>query len=290
MRDQDGAAPLPCKGSGRWRILGFEGSFHGRTTGAIAAGGSPKLVEGFGPLMPGFDVLPWGDHEALRGAIGPETAAILIEPIQGEGGIRPVPPQQLRELRAICDEAGILLIFDEIQCGMGRTGRLFAYEWAGIAPDIMTVAKGIGGGFPLGACLATEAAASGMTLGTHGSTYGGNPLASAVGLAVMDEMARPGFLDHVSQVGSRLRQGLEALVASHADIFDLVRGEGLMLGLRCRVPNAEIVAAGYAEHVLTIPGGDNVVRILPPLTLDMAEAEEGLRRLDAAALRVREAV
>ncbi len=278
-----------AKGSGRWRILSFEGSFHGRTTGAIAAGGSAKLVEGFGPLMPGFDILPWGDPEALGAAIGPETAAILIEPIQGEGGIRPVPPPQLREIRALCDEAGLLLILDEIQCGMGRTGRLFAHEWAGIAPDIMTIAKGIGGGFPLGACLATEAAASGMTLGTHGSTYGGSPLASAVGLAVMDEMARPGFLDHVGRVGGRLRQGLEDLVASHPDVFDTVRGEGLMLGIRCRVPNAEVVAAGYAERVLTVPAGDNVVRLLPPLTLDMAEAEEGLRRLDAAARRVREA-
>lgn len=278
-----------AKGSERWRIISFEGSFHGRTTGAIAAAGSAKLVEGFGPLMPGFDILPWNDREALVAAIGPETAAILVEPIQGEGGIRPMSPQALRDLRALCDEEGLLLILDEIQSGMGRTGRLFAHEWAGITPDIMAIAKGIGGGFPLGACLATEAAASGMDVGSHGSTYGGNPLASAVGLAVMDEVERPGFLDHVSRVGGRLRQGLEGLVASHPNVFDTVRGEGLMLGLRCRVPNMDMVTAGYAERVLTVPGGDNVVRILPPLTLDIAEADEGLRRLDAAARRLEEA-
>lgn len=278
-----------AKGSERWRIISFEGSFHGRTTGAIAAAGSAKLVEGFGPLMPGFDILPWNDREALVAAIGPETAAILVEPIQGEGGIRPMSPQALRDLRALCDEEGLLLILDEIQSGMGRTGRLFAHEWAGITPDIMAIAKGIGGGFPLGACLATEAAASGMDVGSHGSTYGGNPLASAVGLAVMDEVERPGFLDHVSRVGGRLRQGLEGLVASHPNVFDTVRGEGLMLGLRCRVPNMDVVTAGYAERVLTVPGGDNVVRILPPLTLDIAEADEGLRRLDAAARRLEEA-
>ncbi len=278
-----------AKGSERWRIISFEGSFHGRTTGAIAAAGSAKLVEGFGPLMPGFDILPWNDREALVAAIGPETAAILVEPIQGEGGIRPMSPQALRDLRALCDEEGLLLILDEIQSGMGRTGRLFAHEWAGITPDIMAIAKGIGGGFPLGACLATEAAASGMDVGSHGSTYGGNPLASAVGLAVMDEVEHPGFLDHVSRVGGRLRQGLEGLVASHPNVFDTVRGEGLMLGLRCRVPNRDVVTAGYAERVLTVPGGDNVVRILPPLTLDIAEADEGLRRLDAAARRLEEA-
>jgi acetylornithine/N-succinyldiaminopimelate aminotransferase len=268
---------------GRHRIVSFEGSFHGRTIGAISAAGSEKLTAGFGPLLPGFDVLPWGDHDALERAIGPETAAILIEPIQGEGGIRPVPPQCLRGLRALADEKGILLVFDEIQCGMGRTGKLFAHEWSGVTPDIMTVAKGIGGGFPLGACLATEHAASGMTAGTHGSTYGGNPLACAVGLAVMDVMEEPGFLDHVSRVAGRLRQGLEAVVAAHPDVFEAVRGEGLILGLKCRVPNAEVVKAGYAAHILTVPGGDNVVRILPPLTLDEAEADEGLRRIDAAA-------
>jgi acetylornithine/N-succinyldiaminopimelate aminotransferase len=278
-----------AKGEARHRIVTFEGSFHGRTIAAISAAGSAKLTEGFGPLLPGFDILPWGDHEALKAAIGPETAAILIEPVQGEGGIRPLPVQCLKGLRALCDEHGLLLILDEIQCGMGRTGRLFAHEWAGVAPDIMAVAKGIGGGFPLGACLATEAAAAGMTVGTHGSTYGGNPLACAVGVAVMDEMTRPGFLDQVSRTAGRLRQGLEGLVASHGDVFESVRGQGLMLGLKCRVQNAEVVKAGYAARVLTVPGGDNVVRILPPLTLSEAEAEEGLARLERAAEAARAA-
>ncbi len=241
------------------------------------------MIDGFAPLLPGFDILPFGDHDALHAAIGPETAAILIEPIQGEGGIRPVPPQCLRGLRALCDEHGILLILDEVQCGMGRTGKLFAHEWAGIAPDIMMVAKGIGGGFPLGAVLATGRAADGMTVGTHGSTYGGNPLACAIGCAVMDIVTAPGFLESVSRVSGRLRQGLEGLVAAHPEIFEAVRGEGLMLGLKCRVPNTEMVAAGYGVRVLTVPGAENVLRLLPPLTLTEDEADEGLRRLETAA-------
>jgi acetylornithine/N-succinyldiaminopimelate aminotransferase len=273
----------------RVRIVTFEGSFHGRTLATISAAGSEKLTKGFGPLLPGFDHVPFGDHEALKAAIGPETSAILIEPIQGEGGIRPVPEQCLRGLRALCDQQGILLILDEIQCGMGRTGRLFAHEWAGIAPDIMAVAKGIGGGFPRGACLGTEHAAAGMTAGTHGSTYGGNPLGCAVGCAVIDLMTAEGFLDGVSRTAGRFRQGLEGLVAGHPEVFESVRGSGLMLGLKCRVPNTEVVQAGYAEHVLTVPGGDNVVRLLPPLNLTDAEVDEGLRRLDAAAGRVRAA-
>ena len=267
----------------RHRIVTFEGAFHGRTIAAISAAGSEKMTRGFGPLLPGFDILPFGDHEALKAAIGPETAAIMVEPIQGEGGIRALPRECLRGLRAICDEHGALLVFDEIQCGMGRTGKLFAHEWAGITPDIMAVAKGIGGGFPLGACLATEAAAAGMTVGTHGTTYGGNPLACAVGCAVMDVVTEPGFLDHVSRVSGRLRQGLEGLVAAHPDVFEGVRGEGLMLGLRCRATNTDVVRAGYDAHVLTVPAADNVVRLLPPLILSEAEAEEGLRRLDRAA-------
>jgi acetylornithine/N-succinyldiaminopimelate aminotransferase len=270
----------------RNRIVAFEGSFHGRTLATISAAGSEKLTKGFGPLLPGFDHVPFGDHEALRAAVGPETAAILIEPVQGEGGVRPVPEPCLRGLRALADERGILLIFDEIQCGMGRTGRLFAHEWAGIAPDIMGTAKGIGGGFPLGACVATEAAAAGMVAGTHGSTYGGNPLACAVGCAVLDLMTGEGFLDGVSRTAGRLRQGLEGLVASHPDVFESVRGAGLMIGLKCRRVNTEVVAAGYAEHLLTVPGGDNVVRLLPPLNLTEAEVDEGLRRLDAAASRM----
>lgn len=267
----------------RNRIIAFEGSFHGRSYGAISAAGSEKMVKGFGPVVPGFDHLPFFDLDQVRAAIGPETAAVLVEPIQGEGGIRPLSVEDLRALRALCDETGVLLILDEIQCGMGRTGRLFHHEWAGIAPDIMTVAKGIGGGFPLGACLATEKAAQGMVLGTHGSTYGGNPLACAVGCAVLDIIAEPDFLDQVSRIGGRLRQGLEGLVAAHPDVFEGVRGEGLMLGLKCKVAPADLVKAGYGAQVIVVPAADNVVRLLPPLNLTEAEAEEGLRRLDAAA-------
>jgi acetylornithine/N-succinyldiaminopimelate aminotransferase len=273
----------------RTRIIAFEGSFHGRSYGAISAAGSEKMVKGFGPVVPGFDHLPFFDLDQVRATIGPETAAVLVEPIQGEGGIRALSADQLRGLRALCDETGALLILDEVQCGMGRTGKLFHHEWSGIAPDIMTVAKGIGGGFPLGACLATEKAASGMVLGTHGSTYGGNPLACAVGIAVMDIVTAPGFLDQVSRIGGRLRQGLEGLVASHPGVFEGVRGEGLMLGLKCKLAPAEVVKAGYAEQVLVVPAAENVVRLLPPLNLTEAEVEEGLRRLDAAATRLQPA-
>jgi acetylornithine/N-succinyldiaminopimelate aminotransferase len=272
-----------AKGEKRYRIVTFEGAFHGRTIAAISAAGSEKLTKGFGPLLPGFDVVPFSDLAAVEAAISPETAAVMVEPIQGEGGIRALPAASLRALRALCDERGLLLILDEIQCGMGRTGRLFAHQWARVTPDIMAIAKGIGGGFPLGACLATEAAASGMTAGTHGSTYGGNPLGCAVGCAVMDIVTAPGFLEHVSRVAGRFRQGLEGLVAAHPAVFEQVRGEGLMLGLKCRVPNADVVRAGYEARVLTVAGGENVVRLLPPLTLTEAEADEGLRRLDAAA-------
>jgi acetylornithine/N-succinyldiaminopimelate aminotransferase len=234
-------------------------------------------------MLPGFDSVPFGDLEATAAAISPETAAVLIEPIQGEGGIRTLPDGFLGDLRALCDEHGVLLILDEIQCGMGRTGRLFAHEWTGITPDIMAVAKGIGGGFPLGACLATEAAASGMVAGTHGSTYGGNPLACAVGCAVMDIVAEPEFLAGVSRASGRMRQGLEGLVAAHPDVFEGVRGEGLMLGLKCRAPNMDLVQAGYDARVLVVPAAENVVRVLPPLNISEAEIDEGLARLDAAA-------
>ena len=270
----------------RHRIVTFEGAFHGRSYGAISAAGSEKMVKGFGPIVPGFDQVPFGDLAAVEAAIGPATCAVMVEPIQGEGGIRVMPPEDLRALRALCDRHGVLLVLDEIQCGMGRTGKLFYHEWAGIAPDIMTVAKGIGGGFPLGACLATEAAADGMTTGTHGTTYGGNPLACAVGCAVMDIVTAPGFLDQVSRVSGRFRQGLEGLVAAHPAVFDSVRGVGLMLGLRCRAPNTEVVRAGYDAHVLVVGAADNVVRILPPLNLTDAEATEALARLDTAAAAV----
>ena len=270
----------------RTRILTFEGAFHGRSSAAIAAAGSEKMVKGFGPLLPGFTQLPWGDHEAMKAAMGPDVAAILIEPIQGEGGIKPLPDVCLKGLRALCDTTGALLILDEVQCGMGRTGRLFAHEWAGIAPDIMMVAKGIGGGFPLGAVLATEEAASGMTAGTHGSTYGGNPLGCAVGLEVMRHVADPAFLAEVNRKAVLLRQKLEGLVASHPDVFAGVRGSGLMLGLVCRAPNTDVVRAGYAEGVLTVPAAENVVRLLPALTISDAEIAEALARLDRIALRV----
>jgi acetylornithine/N-succinyldiaminopimelate aminotransferase len=271
----------------RIEIVTFEGSFHGRSTAAIAAAGSEKMVKGFGPLMPGFVQVPFGDHDALRAAVTDRTAAILIEPVQGEGGIRPVPDQCLKGMRDLCDETGALLVFDEVQCGMGRTGKLFAHEWAGIAPDIMMVAKGIGGGFPLGAVLATEAAAAGMTVGTHGSTYGGNPLGCAVGSAVMDIISDPEFLAEVSRKAGHLRQGLEGLVAIHPDVFDSVRGAGLMLGLKCKLPNTDLVKAGYDQHVLTVPAADNVLRLLPALTISDDEISTAIEKLDAAAVQVK---
>ena len=273
----------------RTEIIAFEGAFHGRSTGAIAAAGSEKMVKGFGPLMPGFTHLKWGDHDALRAAITEKTAAVIIEPIQGEGGIRIVPDQCLKGLRDLCDSTGTLLILDEVQCGMGRTGRLFAHEWAGITPDIMMVAKGIGGGFPLGAVLATENAASGMIAGTHGSTYGGNPLACAVGATVLSIVSEPAFLDQVSRTASALRQGLEGLVASHPTVFEAVRGQGLMLGLKCKLPNTDVVKAGYDEKVLTVAAADNVLRLLPALNLTETDVAEALRRLDAAATALEQA-
>ena len=255
----------------RWRIVTFSGAFHGRSLATIAAAGQEKLVKGFGPMPEGFDHVPFGDHDALRAAITDETA-ILIEPVQGEGGIRPVPYQCLRGLREMCDEHGILLIMDEIQCGMGRTGRLFAHEWAGedATPDILAAAKGIGGGFPLGACLATERAAAGMTGGTHGSTYGGNPLAMAVGNAVMTEMTAPGFMDHVTEVAGLLRQRLAGLADEFPDLIETVRGEGLMIGIKMRGEgtNGALVNAARERRLLTVPAGDNVVRILPPLIIN----------------------
>ncbi len=270
----------------RIEILTFEGAFHGRSTGAIAAAGSEKMVKGFGPLMPGFRQLPWGDIAALKAAISDTTAAVMLEPVQGEGGIRPLPEADLREIRALCDQTGALLVLDEVQCGMGRTGKLFAHEWAGITPDIMMVAKGIGGGFPLGAVLATEQAAEGMVAGTHGSTYGGNPLACAVGAKVMEIVADDDFLAEVRRKGGLMRQKLEGLVAAHPEVFEAVRGEGLMLGLKCKVAPADVVKAGYAEHLLTVPAADSVLRLLPPLTITDDEIGEAVARLDRAAGRL----
>ena len=271
------------KGEARSEIIAFEGAFHGRSTGAIAAAGSEKMVKGFGPLMPGFRQLPFGDHDALRAALSDRTAAVMIEPVQGEGGIRTLPDACLKGLRDLCDETGALLIFDEVQCGMGRTGKLFAHEWAGVTPDIMMVAKGIGGGFPLGAVLATENAASGMVAGTHGSTYGGNPLGCAIGATVTRIVSEDAFLAEVNRKAALFRQGLEGLIATHPSIFKALRGQGLMLGLECAVPNTDVVKAGYAQHVLTVAASDNVLRLLPPLTIADADIAEALKRLDATA-------
>jgi acetylornithine/N-succinyldiaminopimelate aminotransferase len=270
----------------RTEIIAFEGAFHGRSTGAIAAAGSEKMVKGFGPLMPGFRQLKWGDHDAIRAAITDQTCAVMIEPIQGEGGIRVVPDQCLKGLRDLCDSTGTLLIFDEVQCGMGRSGKLFAHEWAGVTPDIMMVAKGIGGGFPIGAVLATENAASGMVVGTHGSTYGGNPLGCAVGAKVVELVSEDQFLADVSRRGAQFRQGLEALVAAHPDVFEAVRGQGLILGLKCRVAPTEIVKAAYAQNLLTVPAADHVLRLLPALNITEADVAEALSRLDRAAATV----
>ena len=268
---------------GKFHIVTFDGAFHGRTIATIAAGGQEKYIEGFGPKTPGFLKVPFGDIAAVKDAITEETAAILIEPVQGEGGIRPVPKEFLQELRRLCDEYGLLLVLDEVQSGVGRTGRLFAHEWSGVTPDIMAVAKGIGGGFPLGACLATAEAASGMVAGTHGSTYGGNPLAMAVGNAVLDVVLEDGFLEHVRDVALVFRQGLAALKDRFPAIVEDVRGEGLMLGIKSKIPVAELLAAVRAEKLLGVPAGDNVLRLLPPLTVTAEEAREGLARIERAA-------
>lgn len=270
----------------RTDIITFDGSFHGRSAAGISAAGSEKMTKGFGPVLGGFVHLAWDDLDAITDAISDTTAAILLEPIQGEGGIRPLPDATLRAIRDLCDEHEVLLILDEIQCGVGRTGKLFAHEWAGITPDIMMVAKGIGGGFPLGAVLATESAASGMTAGTHGSTYGGNPLGCAVGCAVMDVVATPEFLAEVNRKAGLLRQKLEGLVASHPDVFEAVRGSGLMLGLKCKALNMDVVNAGYDALVVTVPAADNIVRLLPPLTLSDDEITEAISRLDTAASQI----
>jgi acetylornithine/N-succinyldiaminopimelate aminotransferase len=270
----------------RFHIITFEGAFHGRTLATIAAGGNDKYIEGFGPKSPGFDRVAWGDMDAVKAAIGPQTAAILIEPIQGEGGIRVPPHGFLPALRALCDAHGLLLVCDEVQSGVGRTGKFFAYEHSGIEPDIMAVAKGIGGGFPLGAFLTTKDAGKGMTFGTHGTTYGGNPLATAVGNAVLDVVLAEGFIDAVAAKGLRFKQALAGLKDAWPDVVVDVRGEGLMLGLQLRVPPADFAAAGRAEGVLVIPAADNVVRLLPPLIISEAEILEGVKRLEAACRRL----
>ena len=271
----------------RTDIITFSGSFHGRSSAGIAAAGSEKMTAGFGPLLPGFVHLDFGDHDALTAAAASPTAgAILIEPVQGEGGIRPVPDQCLKGLRDLADEHGLLLIFDEVQCGVGRTGKLFAHEWAGVSPDIMMVAKGIGGGFPLGAVLATAKAAGGMTAGTHGSTYGGNPLGCAVGSALIDIVSDDTFLAEVNRKAGLLRQKLEGLVADNPEVFETVRGSGLMIGLKCKAVNIDIVKAGYDHDILTVPAADNVIRLLPALNLSDDDINEAVARLDKAAKSV----
>lgn len=263
-------------------IITFEGAFHGRTLATLAAGGQEKYLEGFEPRISGFVQVPFGDLAAVAAAITPRTAGILIEPVQGEGGIRPVAPEFLKALRELCDSHGLLLLLDEIQCGVGRTGKLFAHEWAGITPDIMAVAKGIGGGFPLGACLATENAAKGMTAGSHGSTFGGNPLATAVGNAVLDVVLGEGFLANVRDTALYLKQKLASLKDTHPAVIEDIRGEGLMIGIKAKVANTALQAAALNEKLLTIGAGDNVVRLLPPLIITRTEVDEALSKLDRA--------
>ena len=270
----------------RFRTITFEGAFHGRTLATIAAGGQAKYLEGFGPKADGFDQVPFDDIDAVEKLIGPETAAILLEPVQGEGGIRPFPAQSLRRLRELCEKHGLLLIFDEVQCGVGRTGKFFAHEWSGVTPDIMAVAKGIGGGFPMGAILATEAAASGMKPGIHGTTFGGNPLAMAVGNAVLDVVLADGFLDEVGRKALLIKQGLAAVADEFPEVIDEIRGAGLLLGVKCKVPNATFNAALRDQKLLAVPAGDNVIRLIPPLTATDADIREALDRIRAGAAAV----
>jgi acetylornithine/N-succinyldiaminopimelate aminotransferase len=268
---------------GRWKIIGANGAFHGRTLTALAAAGNPKYLAGFAPEVPGFVHVAFNNLNELRAAIDDETAAILVEPIQGEGGIRAGSREYIKALRQICDEFGLLLFFDEVQCGMGRTGKLFAHEWAGITPDVLATAKGIGGGFPLGACLATDKASAGMTAGTHGSTYGGNPLAMAIGNAVLDVILAPGFLEGVERSGRKLKGKLDELVRRHPKVFVEVRGEGLIQGLRCDPPAGEIQAALRDAGLLTVTAGENVIRIVPPLIIGEQEIAEAAAILDKVA-------
>jgi acetylornithine/N-succinyldiaminopimelate aminotransferase len=259
----------------RYRVIGCQGSFHGRSFATLAAAGAESYLKGFGPVMDGFDQVVFNNLNEMRVAVTPETAAILVEPVQGEGGVRAPSDDYLKGLRAICDEFGLLLVYDEVQCGLGRTGKLFAHQWSGVAPDVMAVAKALGNGFPIGACLATEKAAIGMVPGTHGSTFGGNPMAVAAGNAVLDVMLAPGFFDGVNAVARTLRGRLEEYVASYPKLFESVRGSGLLLGIKCVVPAGDVVAKLRQEGLLVLTAGDNVLRILPPLII-------GNREIDAA--------
>ena len=271
----------------RYRLITFEGAFHGRTLATIAAGGQAKHLEGFGPPVDGFDQVAALDIDVVKNAISDQTAGVLLEPIMGEGGMREVPYRFLQDLRALCDEEGLLLILDEVQSGVGRTGRFYAHEWAEITPDIMSSAKGLGGGFPVGACLTTEAVGQAMVPGTHGSTFGGNPLAMAVGNTVLDVVLEPGFLEHVAQMGLRLKQRLAGLADEHSEIIAEVRGQGLMMGLQCKPQNIELVAALRERGMLTVPAGDNVVRLLPPLIVGEEEVDLATRTIDAACVALK---
>jgi len=273
----------------RNRIVTFEGAFHGRTLAALAATGNKKYLEGFGPAMPGFDQVAFGDLDAVKKAVGPETAAIIIEPVMGEGGVRVVPHTFLRALRKLCDDNGLLLIFDEVQTGIGRTGDLFAYQHTGVTPDVMALAKALGGGFPIGACLATAEAAKGMTAGTHGSTFGGNQLAMAAANAVLDVVTSKGFLEKVRQNGLLMKQRLAELKDRHSSVIAEVRGEGLLIGLRMVPPVAEMVDELRNEEMITVAAGDNVVRLLPPLIISEAEISEAIARIDRACTRLEQA-
>jgi acetylornithine/N-succinyldiaminopimelate aminotransferase len=264
-------------------LITFSNAFHGRTMATISATDQVKLRDGFAPLLEGFTVVEFDNLEAARAAVGPNTAGFLVEPIQGEGGIRPASPEFMHGLRALCDEHDLMLVLDEVQCGVARTGTLYAYEQYGIEPDILASAKGIGGGFPLGACLATEKAASGMVIGTHGSTYGGNPLAMAAGMAVLDVVAQPEFLAHVREIGERLRSALEQMIPNHDHLFDSVRGLGLMLGIKMKTDSRAFVGYLRTRGILTVAAGDNVVRVLPPLIIEEAHVREFVDRLSAAA-------
>jgi len=271
-------------------IIGFEGAFHGRSYAAIYAAGNPTYVEGFGPALPGYVNLPFGDMEALKAAIGPTTAAVILEPVQGEGGARAIPDHCLTELRALCTERGALLIYDEIQCGLGRTGKLFAHEWApNAAPDIMCVAKALGDGFPVGACLATAEAAKGMTVGSHGSTYGGNPLAMAVGMAAFNELSRPETLDNVQKIASYFTQGLKGLQDRYPDVIVDIRGKGLLIGIKLIPNNRAFMSLARDQHLLVAGGGDNCVRLLPSLLMTDAEAREAIEKLEKACEAARKA-
>jgi acetylornithine/N-succinyldiaminopimelate aminotransferase len=270
----------------RYRIITFEGAFHGRTLATLAAGGQQKYLEGFGPRVEGFDQVPLGDLEATKKAIGPHTAGILIEPLQGEGGVRAPSNAFLKALRQLCDDNKILLVFDEVQSGMGRTGELFAYQRTGVSPDVMALAKALGGGFPIGACLATSEAASGMTAGTHGSTFGGNPLAVAAANAVLDVMLAPGFFDHVKRMSLLLKQKLASIVDRHPDVLSEVRGEGLLIGLKAVVPANDLVLALRDEKLLTVGAGENVVRLLPPLIVSEAEIDDAVARVEGACAKL----